>query len=186
MPPLCGRSCGAGPPPSASQRPSRLRAVHVTSRPAPSCRNRARPGPPLEHPRDSSEDQRHREPHGGSVREHAPARKEVEGRMHDAPLDRLPPSTRPPPASDASSARLPCANVAVVLRGIIPRIGTQKVQDEPSSDLHVVADPPSVSRPAKTSTGRKPGGQPGHKRHTREMFPPGLVGAVGHRTCEPR
>jgi transposase len=40
------------------------------------------------------------------------------------------------------------------------------------------SDPPTVERKPKTPTGRKPGGQPGHKRHEREMFPPERVQSV--------
>jgi transposase len=40
------------------------------------------------------------------------------------------------------------------------------------------SDPPTVERKPKAPTGRKPGGQPGHKRHEREMFPPEKVQSV--------
>ena len=46
------------------------------------------------------------------------------------------------------------------------------------------SDPPTVTREPKTPTGRKPGGQPGHKRHTREMFPPDKVRSVTE--CKPQ
>ena len=45
------------------------------------------------------------------------------------------------------------------------------------------SDPPTVTRPTKTPTGRKPGGQPGHKRHQRELFPPEKVRSVTE--CKP-
>jgi transposase len=45
------------------------------------------------------------------------------------------------------------------------------------------SDPPSVERKTKTPTGRKPGGQPGHKGHRREMFPPEKVQSV--MDCKP-
>lgn len=45
------------------------------------------------------------------------------------------------------------------------------------------SDPPTVTREPKAPTGRKPGGQPGHKRHTREMFPPEKVRSVTE--CKP-
>jgi transposase len=45
------------------------------------------------------------------------------------------------------------------------------------------SDPPNVTRPAKTPTGRKPGGQPGHKRHQRELVPPEKVRSV--TDCKP-
>jgi transposase len=40
------------------------------------------------------------------------------------------------------------------------------------------SDPPSVDRKPKTSTGRKRGAQPGHKKHEREFFPPEKVSKV--------
>jgi transposase len=40
------------------------------------------------------------------------------------------------------------------------------------------SDPPTVTREPKTPTGRKPGGQPGHKRHTRDLLPPDKVRSV--------
>ena len=45
------------------------------------------------------------------------------------------------------------------------------------------SDPPTVTRPPKSPTGRKPGGQPGHKRHTRELFPPEKVRSI--TDCKP-
>ncbi len=45
------------------------------------------------------------------------------------------------------------------------------------------SDPPTVTRESKTPTGRKPGGQPGHKRHQRELFPPEKVRSV--TDCKP-
>jgi transposase len=45
------------------------------------------------------------------------------------------------------------------------------------------SDPPTVERKPKTPTGRKRGGQPGHKRHEREMFPPEKVQSVVE--CKP-
>src|SRR5260370_40731729 len=40
------------------------------------------------------------------------------------------------------------------------------------------SDPPSATRHPKTPTGRQPGGQPGHKRHTRAWFPSDTVRPV--------
>jgi transposase len=45
------------------------------------------------------------------------------------------------------------------------------------------SDPPTVTRDKKPSTGRKPGGQPGHKRHQRELFPPDKLRSVTE--CKP-
>jgi transposase len=46
------------------------------------------------------------------------------------------------------------------------------------------SDPPTVTREPKTPTGRKPGGQPGHKRHTRDLLPPDKVRSV--TDCKPQ
>jgi transposase len=45
------------------------------------------------------------------------------------------------------------------------------------------SDPPSIERTPKPATGRKRGGQPGHKRHQRELFPPEKVRSV--TDCRP-
>jgi transposase len=45
------------------------------------------------------------------------------------------------------------------------------------------SDPPTVERKGKIPTGRKRGGQPGHKKHEREMFPPEKVQKVVE--CKP-
>jgi transposase len=45
------------------------------------------------------------------------------------------------------------------------------------------SDPPTVTREKKSPTGRKPGGQPGHKGHQRELFPPDKVRSITH--CKP-
>lgn len=45
------------------------------------------------------------------------------------------------------------------------------------------SDPPTILRDKKPPTGRKPGGQPGHKRHQRELFPPEKVRSI--TDCKP-
>jgi transposase len=45
------------------------------------------------------------------------------------------------------------------------------------------SDPPTVTPKSKPATGRKPGGQPGHKGHRRAMFPPERVTEVVE--CKP-
>jgi transposase len=45
------------------------------------------------------------------------------------------------------------------------------------------SDPPTVTREPKSPSGRKPGGQPGHKRHERALFPPEKVRSVTE--CKP-
>jgi transposase len=46
------------------------------------------------------------------------------------------------------------------------------------------SDPPTVARDKKPATGRRPGGQPGHKRHQRELFPPEKLRSVTE--CKPK
>ena len=45
------------------------------------------------------------------------------------------------------------------------------------------SDPPAVTRDKKPPTGRKPGGQPGHKRHQRELFTPDKLRSI--TDCKP-
>jgi transposase len=45
------------------------------------------------------------------------------------------------------------------------------------------SDPPTVPRDKKPATGRKRGGQPGHKRHQRELLPPEKVRSI--TDCKP-
>jgi transposase len=45
------------------------------------------------------------------------------------------------------------------------------------------SDPPTVEREPKRPTGRKPGGQPGHKKHERMLFPPEKVRSITE--CKP-
>lgn len=52
------------------------------------------------------------------------------------------------------------------------------------------SDGPGVERGKKPTTGRKPGGQPGHKGQWREVLPPEMVGCIepvfltGCKRCE--
>ncbi len=50
-----------------------------------------------------------------------------------------------------------------------------------NSSRPLSSDPPT--RKPKTPAGRKPGGQPGHKRHTRDLLPPDTVRSV--TDCKP-
>jgi len=45
------------------------------------------------------------------------------------------------------------------------------------------SDPPTITRAPKSPTGRKPGGQPGHKKHERALFPADKVRSVTE--CKP-
>lgn len=48
-------------------------------------------------------------------------------------------------------------------------------QNSSNSSKPPSSDPPGAARSAKSPTGRKPGGQPGHKPHKRELLPPEQV-----------
>jgi transposase len=48
-------------------------------------------------------------------------------------------------------------------------------QNSGNSSKPPSSDPPGTPRPAKVPTGRRPGGQPGHKGHKRELVPPERV-----------
>lgn len=48
-------------------------------------------------------------------------------------------------------------------------------QNSGNSSKPPSSDPPWTPRPAKAPTGRRPGGQPGHKGHKRELVPPERV-----------
>lgn len=48
-------------------------------------------------------------------------------------------------------------------------------QNSTNSSKPPSSDPPGAPRPAKPASGRRPGGQPGHKHHKRELVPPEQV-----------
>lgn len=60
----------------------------------------------------------------------------------------------------------------------IAELEEQLGQTSRNSSKAPSSDPPTVERPAKKPSGRKQGGQPGHKRHERALFPPEKVTTV--------
>src|SRR4051794_25787118 len=78
-------------------------------------------------------------------------------------------NTVPPEAQAAFLA------VIVSLEKRIADLETRLNQDSTNSSRPPSTDPPAVKlkrRPPVPSSGRKRGGQPGHKRHTRALVPP--------------
>lgn len=51
-------------------------------------------------------------------------------------------------------------------------------QNSTNSSKPPSSDPPGVTRKSSAATGRKPGGQPGHKHHKRELIPSEQVNRV--------
>jgi transposase len=51
-------------------------------------------------------------------------------------------------------------------------------QNSTNSSKPPSSDPPGTQRPSKTPSGRRPGGQPGHKHHKRELIPSDQVDKV--------
>jgi len=62
-----------------------------------------------------------------------------------------------------------------VLEAQVARLTAQLNQNSTNSSKPPSSDPPGVPRQAKPPSGRKPGGQPGHKRNMRELVPVDLV-----------
>jgi transposase len=62
------------------------------------------------------------------------------------------------------------ARVAV-LEAKVEQLTAQLEQNSTNSSKPPSSDPPGVARQAKLPSGRKPGGQPGHRRHLRELLP---------------
>lgn len=65
------------------------------------------------------------------------------------------------------------------LRGEVRELKARLNQSSRNSSKPPSSDPPSVPpRQGKAPTGRKPGGQPGHKGHARELLPPDQVNRI--------
>jgi len=73
--------------------------------------------------------------------------------------------------------------LVVKLMARIERLEEQVRTSSRNSSKPPSSDPPTVNREPRSPTGRKPGGQPGHKRHQRELFPPEKVRSV--TDCRP-
>jgi len=57
------------------------------------------------------------------------------------------------------------------LVGEVRALKAQLAKDSTNSSKPPSSDPPGVERPKAPPSGRKPGGQPGHKGHRRELIP---------------
>lgn len=57
------------------------------------------------------------------------------------------------------------------LRAQVAELRAKLNQNSTNSSKPPSSDPPGTTRPTKVSTGRKPGGQPGHKPHKRDLVP---------------
>ena len=68
--------------------------------------------------------------------------------------------------------------MVVRLLGEVRKLKAQLAKNSTNSSKPPSSDPPGVERPKTTPSGRKPGGQPGHKGHRRELIP---VEEVGER-----
>jgi transposase len=61
--------------------------------------------------------------------------------------------------------------VVLQLVGEVRALKAQLAKNSTNSSKPPSTDPPGVERPKGSSSGRKPGGQPGHKGHRRELIP---------------
>lgn len=64
------------------------------------------------------------------------------------------------------------------LRGRLAKLEELVRASSRNSSKPPSSDPPTVTREPKAPTGRKPGGQPGHKPHQRQLFPPERLRSV--------
>ena len=88
-----------------------------------------------------------------------------------------------PDVVDPRDARI--AELEALLRAALARISDLEAkvadltarlgQNSSNSSKPPSSDPPSIERKPKVPSGRKPGGQPGHKRNMRELVPVALV-----------
>ena len=97
---------------------------------------------------------------------------------------------QPPLPPDIWDTLSPAAQVAVtaLVRSFERRITELEERigkDSTNSSKPPSSDPPSVKRrPPAPASGRKRGGQPGHRRHSRALVPPERVRQV--IDCKPR
>lgn len=88
--------------------------------------------------------------------------------------------------SDPRDQRI--AELETLLRAALERIASLEAevselkarlnQNSTNSSKPPSSDPPGTARPTQPPSGRKPGGQPGHKHHKRELIPPERVNHV--------
>jgi transposase len=64
------------------------------------------------------------------------------------------------------------------LEAKVEKLSAQLAQNSTNSSKPPSSDPPGVDRKAKPASGRKPGGQPGHKRNMRDLVPVDQVDAL--------
>lgn len=74
---------------------------------------------------------------------------------------------------DRQIAELKAQVAALIAR--VRELEAQLNQNSTNSSKPPSSDPPGAARVPKVPTGRKPGGQPGHKPHKRDMVPPERV-----------
>jgi len=74
---------------------------------------------------------------------------------------------------DARIAQLEAQVKALTRR--VAELEAQLRQNSTNSSKPPSSDPPGVRRPPRVPTGRRPGGQPGHPRHERQLLPPEQV-----------
>jgi transposase len=79
-------------------------------------------------------------------------------------------------ARDARIAEL--ENEVKVLTRRVAELEARLGLNSTNSSKPPSSDPPGVRRPPRASTGRRPGGQPGHQPHKRERLPPEQVDRV--------
>lgn len=78
------------------------------------------------------------------------------------------------------------ASLTQLLQQALKRIGELEArvnQNSSNSSKPPSSDPPSTPRTPKEKSGRKPGGQPGHKKHERALLPPDKVEIFKPESC---
>src|SRR3982751_3316388 len=91
------------------------------------------------------------------------------------------PSPLPPELWDKTPADVQVAVLALVqsLEKRIADLEARLARDSSNSSKPPSSEPLHVKRqPPRPRSGRRPGGQPGHKRHARELVPPERLAAT--------